>query len=157
MSEVATPTALSVVYNIDLQIKTGDNTWATIDQGFNNLAEALNENVLQYFFLGDKGYARNYVSAMAPAFTLSGVRVFGDPAQDYIFDPARKFGLMQERQTAIKLVETLADGSTDTIECEATLCNITSIGGASTDGSAVSVEIRCDGKPKATHAAKPTG
>ena len=53
----------------------GTWTYAELAEGFDNIAEALNEVVQQYFFLSDKGFAKNHVTGMAPAFTLTGRRV----------------------------------------------------------------------------------
>lgn len=141
---------LLVVYGIEMSINTGTKEapkWAVIGEGFNNLDESLNEVIQQYFFLNDGGFARNYVTGMAPAYTLSGVRVLGDDAQEYIFGTARKFGLMADRETSIKITRRGATGATETITCACTLCNVTDTGGGTTDGSAVSVEIRLNGKP----------
>ena len=74
----------------------GTWTYAELAEGFDNIAEALNEVVQQYFFLSDKGFAKNHVTGMAPAFTLTGKRVVGDQAQDYIF--SKKYGLDTDRQ-----------------------------------------------------------
>ena len=88
---------LLTMYGIEASIKTAaeEETWAPLDDGFDNVAEALNETVQQYYFLKDKGFARNHVTGMAPAFTLTGRRVIGDPAQDFIF--AAKYKLDSNR------------------------------------------------------------
>ena len=64
---------LLTMYGIEASIKTAaeEETWAPLDDGFDNVAEALNETVQQYYFLKDKGFARNHVTGMAPAFTLT--------------------------------------------------------------------------------------
>lgn len=137
-------------YDITVSIDTTpagqSRTWATLCAGFDNIAEALNEVIQQYWFLCGKGFAANYVTGMAPSYTLTGVRVFGDTAQDYIFGFDSKYGTMAARETHMKLVRT--DGTTtETISANVTLCNITDIGGGTTDGCAVSVEIRFNGAP----------
>lgn len=150
---------LLTVYNISASIgvsKSGDagsETWtyAPLGDGWDNIAEALNEVVQQYQFLKNKGFATNHVTGMAPAYTLTGRRVVGDQAQDYIF--GKKYGLDTERQSSLKLEYNNAEGTKQTITCNCTLCNIQEFSGASTDDSAVSVEIRFDGKPVITPAA----
>lgn len=150
---------LLTVYNISASIgvsKSGDagsETWtyAPLEDGWDNIAEALNEVVQQYQFLKNKGFATNHVTGMAPAYTLTGRRVVGDQAQDYIF--GKKYGLDTERQSSLKLEYNNAEGTKQTITCNCTLCNIQEFSGASTDDSAVSVEIRFDGKPVITPAA----
>lgn len=146
---------LLTMYNLTAKIGTqktgapGSETWtyAELANGIDNLAEALNETVQQYFFLSDDGFARNHVTAMAPAFTLTGRRVVGDAAQDYIF--GTKYGLDTQRMSSFELSYTDAEGATVTYTCDCTLCNIQEWSGATSDDSAISVEIRLDGKPTA--------
>ena len=123
-------------------------TYSPLEAGIDNIAEALNETVQQYFFLSDDGFARNHVTAMAPTFTLTGRRIMGDPAQEYIFGV--KYGLDTERQSSFKLEYTDEEGNTHTSTCDCTLCNLQEWSGASTDDSAISIEIRLDGKPTVT-------
>lgn len=141
---------VSPIYNYKIEIDTtpagNSRTWAQVCAGFNNIAEALNETVQQYFFLCGKGFAANYTTGMAPAYTLTGVRVIGDTAQDYIFGFDVKFGTMAARETHMRLTRD-PDGTPEIISANVTLCNITDIGGGTTDGSAVSVEIRLNGAP----------
>lgn len=142
---------LLVVHGIEMDINTATKeapTFAPIGDGFNNLSESLNEVVQQYFFLSGKGYAHNFVTGMAPVVTLSGVRVVGDAAQDYIFGTERKYGLMKDRETQIQIKRLTKDATIETITCDVTLANISDMAGATTDGSAVSVEIRFNGKPE---------
>lgn len=126
-------------------------TYAPLAEGFDNISEALNETIQQYFFLSDGGFSRNHVTGMAPAFTLTGRRVLGDAAQDYIFGV--KYALDTQRQSSFQLKYTDAEGQEITITCDCTICNIQEWSGAATDDSAISVEIRFDGKPTITPAA----
>lgn len=139
---------LLTMYNFKAQIgvsKTQNTyTYADLAEGFDNVTEALNEVVQQYQFLSDGGFAKNHVTGMAPSFTLTGRRVFGDTAQDYIF--SKKYGLDTDRQSSFKL--TFNNGTEDvTYTCDCTICNIQEFGGAPTEDAAISVEIRFDGKP----------
>lgn len=144
---------VEVVNSIKVEIDTTptgqSRTWAQLCAGFSNITEALNEVVNQYFFLCGKGFAANYTTGMAPAYTLTGVRVFGDTAQDYIFGYNQKFGIMNARNTHVRLTRTHpSDSSTEVISFNAMLANITDLGGGTTDGSAVSVELRMQGEPQ---------
>lgn len=146
---------LLTMYNLTASIgteKTGSPspawTYSELKNGFDNIAEALNEVVQQYFFLSDDGFARNHVTGMAPSFTLTGRRVMGDAAQDYIF--SKKYALDTERQSSFKLEYQDESGASHTITCDCTLCNLQEWSGATTDDSAISVEIRFDGKPTIT-------
>lgn len=143
---------LLVVYGIQVDIDTSAPgaeapEWSAFGKGFNNVAESLNEVIQQYFFLSDGGYAQSFVTGMAPALTFSGVRILGDKAQEYIFNSARKYGLMKDRNTKLRIKRLTDDGKIETITCGVTLCNLSDMSGATTDGSAVSVEIRLNGKP----------
>lgn len=143
---------LITMYNLTASIgtqKTGEPsatwTYAELEEGIDNIAEALNETVQQYFFLSDDGFARNHVTGMAPAFTLTGKRVMGDTAQDFIF--GTKYSLDTARQSSFKLEYTDAESTKQTITCDCTICNIQEWSGTTTDDSAISFEIRFDGKP----------
>ena len=140
------------MYGIEASINTAaagaEEAWSELAEGFDNISEALNETVQQYFFLKDKGFASNHVTGMAPAFTLTGRRVLGDAAQDYIF--GKKYKLDGERDTNFKLTYADNAGATVTLTCPVSLCNIQEWSGAATDDSAVSVEIRFNGKPEVT-------
>lgn len=142
---------LVVNYNYQIEIDTTplaeSPTWAGLCAGFNNISEALNEQVQQYFFLCGKGFAANYVTGMAPTFTFTGVRVIGDEAQDFIFSFDNKYGTLKARETHMRLTRVASDGSKDVISANVTLCNITDVGGGTTDGSAVNVEVRINGAP----------
>lgn len=150
---------LMTMYNLTASIGTQKSgsapsetwTYAELADGIDNIAEALNETVQQYFFLSDDGFARNHVTGMAPAFTLTGKRVVGDAAQDFIF--SQKYSLDTARQSSFQLKYTDGEGAEQTITCDCTICNIQEWSGATTDDSAISFEIRFDGKPTITPAA----
>lgn len=139
---------LLTMYNLTASIgtsKTTDTwTYAELGEGIDNIAEALNEVVQQYQFLSDKGFAKNHVTGMAPSFTLTGRRIVGDEAQDYIF--SKKYALDTDRQSSFKLAYTQGE-SAKTITCNCTICNVQEWSGASTDDSAISFELRFDGAP----------
>ena len=139
--------AHAIQAEIDLTPNAQTRSWTVFGAGIENFTEALNETVQQYFFYADHGFARNYVTGMAPAYTCTGRRIIGDPAQDYIFNAARKFGLMVERNTSFRISVALADGTISQITCPVTIANATDLGGATTDGAAVSFEVRVNGKP----------
>lgn len=146
--------SLFTMYGLTLSIGTtqassgGEWTYAKIC-GINNVAEALNEVVQQYFFLCQEGFATNHVTGMAPAFTLTGRRIFGDAGQDYIF--SKKYGLGTNRKSSVKIEYSDGTGNT-TITCDCTISNVQEFSGETTDDSAISFELRLDGKPKVTTA-----
>lgn len=139
---------LFTIYGLSAAIGTAksSNTWtySSLDAGIDNISEALNEVVGQYFFMADNGFATNHVTGLAPTFTLTGRRIVGDAAQDYIF--SKKYSLGAERESSFKLEWNEGDtGKSLTVPC--TICNIQEWSGASTDDSAISFEIRFNGAP----------
>lgn len=137
------------IYKYKMEIDTtpegATRTWAPVCAGFENITEALNETIQQYFFLCGGGFAANYVTGMAPAFTLTGRRVVDDAAQNYIF--GKKYDLMSSRNTHARLTRTDEAGTASVISMNVALANIQDISGATTDASACSVEIRMNGQP----------
>lgn len=138
------------IHNIKVSIgtKKSGETWeySEFGEGIENISEALNEVVHQYQFISNGGFATNHVTGAAPAWTLTGRRVLGDAAQDYIF--SKKYAFDTERQSSLKVEYN--DGTAEksfTVPC--TFCNIQEFSGASTDDSAISMELRFDGKPTA--------
>ena len=130
---------------VDITPKGPTRTWADLCAGFNNISEAMNETIQQYFFLCGSGHGVNYVTGMAPSLTMAGLRVIGDAAQDFIF--SKKYVLMSERDTHFRLTRHHEDGTTDVISANVTFANLSDISGGTTDGSAISVEMRFNGAP----------
>lgn len=165
---------LALNYNYELSIATFPSStggpginenFAVIGAGFDNITEALNEVLYQSGFISDKGWGSSYVTGGQMIITLSGVRVAGDQAQDYIFSDAVMLGFGKARETKIKLtcsdaklthsalpsgVPEGASVSGYSIECPCTLAKITRSGGAPNQPTAVSVEIHLNGKPTVT-------
>ena len=109
---------LFTTYGIEASILTSGaseaEVYSELADGIDNIAEALNEVVQQFFFLKDKGFATNHVTGMAPAYTFTGRRVMGDTAQDFIF--GKKYSLDTDRQSKLKIA--YKEGSTEkTITC----------------------------------------
>lgn len=127
-------------------------TYAELEKGLENIAEALNEVVQQYQFLSGRGFAQNQVTGMAPAVTVSGRRIMGDAAQDFIF--SKKYKLGTDRQTSFRLTWNDAAGARSLV-VPATLCNVQEWSGAITDGSAMSFELRFDAAPTVDEALAP--
>jgi len=136
-------------YGVKVELDTtpfgSSRTWAALDQGFDNLDEELNDQVQEYFFLGDKGFGSDYVTGVHPKYTLTGTRVVGDPCQDYIFD--NKFNLMNGRTTNLRISIPRADGSAIRFTNKVALTDMKSFGGAANEGSSVEVTLSFMGAP----------
>lgn len=141
------------MYGVSAEIDTATSgsaeSWAVLGEGIENLAEALNEVVYSGFYLHNEGYGNSEITGMQPVITVSGKRIVGDTAQDYIFDPARKYGLGEKRKSKLKL--TMAGkGGNVVITCPVTIANVQELSGNAQDGSAISFEFRFNGKPTVT-------
>lgn len=137
------------VYNYTVAIDTTPNTtatWSPLCAGIENFSESLNEQVQQFFFMCGKGFANNYVTGMAPSLTITGRRVKGDAAQEYIFGV--KYALMKKRETQLQISQLDATGAnTQTITCNVTIQNIVEINGNATDPSQISFDLAFNGTP----------
>ena len=114
---------LLALYGVDLEIDTtpfaSARTYVPVCDGFNNMTEALNEQMQEYFFLCGKGFGSEEVTAIHPQIQLSGVRKIGDAAQDFIF--GNRLNLMEARRT--------------------------NLGGSTNEGAAVTVDFYFNGRP----------
>ena len=120
-------------------------TYSELAEGIEGMEFAENEQNQQYFFLKDKGFARNETTGSAPELVITGRRVVGDPAQDYI--AGKQFKLGTERKSSVKIT---AEGNV--ITCDCTIGAITSFGGNTLDVNAFGCTVRFDGKPTVTTA-----
>ena len=145
---MSNPTIL-VQYGITVEIGTVKNgsvwTYSSLNAGWDNLTEALNEIMVQWFPASYLGFAANHVTGMAPAYTLTGKRVIGDAAQEYIF--GKKYSLGSNRESSLRITRLNASGTSNVITCDCTFCNLVEYAGASTDGAAISMELRLNGTP----------
>lgn len=136
-------------YGVELEIDTtpfaAARTWVPVCDGFNNLTEALNEQVQEYYFLCGKGFGSDEVTGIHPVIQLTGVRKVGDSAQDFIF--GNRLNLMEARKTNLRLSLANADGTVTRYTNKVTMKNVSSFGGATTDGAAVSVDFSFNGRP----------
>ena len=136
-------------YGVELEIDTtpfsAARTWVPVCDGFNNLTEALNEQVQEYYFLCGKGFGSDEVTGIHPVIQLTGVRKIGDAAQDFIF--GNRLNLMEARKTNLRLSMANADGTVTRYTNRVTMKNVSSFGGATTDGAAVSVDFSFNGRP----------
>lgn len=138
-------TQYGVELEIDLTPFGASRTWAPVCDGWNNLTEALNEQVQEYYFLCGKGFGSDEVTGIHPSLALTGVRKVGDPAQDYIM--AQRYKLMEGRKTNLRLSIANADGTVTRYTNKVTMKNISAFGGNTTDGAAVSATMSFNGPP----------
>ena len=121
----------------------GTWTYAKLCKGIEGMAFAENEQNQQSFFLCGEGFAHNEVTGAAPELVITGRRVVGDAAQDYI--AGRQFLLGEDRNSSVKII---AEGKQ--MICDCSIGAITSFGGQTLDVNAFGCTIRFNGKPVVT-------
>ena len=123
----------------------GTWTYAKLCKGIESMTFTPNEQNQQYFFLCGEGFAHNETTGGAPQIEVSGRRIVGDAAQDYI--AGKQFALGTDRNTSVKII---AEGKQ--IICDATIGNVTSFGGQTLDVNAFGCTLLFNGKPTVTDA-----
>ena len=118
-------------------------SYAKLCKGIESMEFNENEQNQQYFFLCGQGFAHNETTGSAPELVISGRRIVGDDAQDYI--ASKQFSLGTNRNTSVKIV---AEGQI--ITCDATIGAITSFGGSTLDVNAFGCTLRFNGAPTVT-------
>ena len=121
-------------------------TYEKLCKGIESMEFNENEQNQQYFFLCGEGFAHNETTGAAPELQVSGRRIAGDTAQDFIV--SKQFALGNDRNTSVKII---AEGKQ--IVCGATIGDVTSFGGNTLDVNSFGCTIRFNGKPTVTDAA----
>lgn len=121
-------------------------TYARLCQGIKSIQTNINENVVTEQYLCGEGHAHNEVTGMAPQIQVTGDRVPGDTAQDYI--AGLQFKLGSERNSSVKV--TTPAGKV--ITCDCTITDIVTFGGDTVALSPFNCNIRFNGKPTVTDA-----
>lgn len=116
-------------------------TYSRLCAGIESMSFASNEQNQQYFFLCGEGFANNEVTGAAPELQISGRRIKGDAAQDYI--ATKQFALGTDRNSSVKI--TTAEGKI--ITCDCSIGDVVVFGGSTLDVNAFSCTIRFNGKP----------
>lgn len=122
---------------------SGTWTYSKLCKGIESMQFSENEQNQQYFFLCGQGFAHNETTGAAPELVITGRRIAGDAAQDYIV--SKQFELGSNRNSSVKII---AEGKV--ITCDCTIGAITSFGGNTTDVNAFGCTIRFNGKPSVT-------
>lgn len=142
----ATKSVLEINYDIKCEIDitpTGDTpTWADMGHIFSNLAQSLNEVLVQMSYLADKGWGSTEVTGGQYTVTLTGHVRKGDPASDYFNSKAVKYNWGEARKTKLRITD-----GTGTIIWGVTLANITPAGGEANQPNAFTVTIHGNGEP----------
>lgn len=120
-------------------------TYAKLCQGIESMEFNENEQNQQYFFLCGEGFAHNEVTGGAPELQITGRRIAGDAAQDYIV--SKQFALGADRNSSVKIIS----GGKQII-CDCSIGDVVSFGGNTLDVNTFSCTIRFNGTPTVTDA-----
>lgn len=127
-------------------------TWSysALCAGIEAISPSVNEQNQQAFYMCGLGGANNEVTGIAPEYDVSGHRVHGDAAQDYIVGLRYKLG--QDRKSSLKVE--IYDHTTlkETITADCTITDIVDFGGNATDLVPFSCKLRVNGIPTVTTA-----
>ena len=118
-------------------------TYAKLCKGIEGMTFNSNEQNQQYFFLCGNGFAYNEVTGGAPELQVTGRRIVGDTAQDYIV--GKQFALGADRNSSVKII---AGGKQ--IICDCSIGDVVSFGGNTLDVNTFSCTIRFNGTPVVT-------
>lgn len=118
-------------------------TWSDLCAGIKSIQTNINENVVTEQYLCGEGFAHNEVTGMAPQINVTGDRVEGDAAQDYI--AGLQFKLGSERVGKVKVTT-----GTKIISVDCVFTDIVTFGGDSVALKPFNCNIRFNGKPTIT-------
>lgn len=125
-------------------------TYAALCAGIESITPSVNEQNQQAFYMCGLGGANNEVTGIAPEYAVSGHRIIGDAAQDYIV--SKRYALGQDRKSSLKVE--IYDHTTlvETIVADCTITDIVDFGGKTTDLVPFSCTLRVNGIPTVTPA-----
>ena len=138
---------VEINYNVVMEIDTsgsedGQPTWSNMGTFAKNLSQSLNEVLYQATYYADGGWGSTEVTGGQWTCTLTGDKIAGDPACEYIFDKDRQHSFGESRKAKIRIRR-----GTDAIVWNVTLANITDALGDANQPNAVTVTIHSNGKP----------
>jgi tail tube protein len=141
----ATGLLLNTAHRFDINTTPATTeTLAQLGAGFSSFDVSFNEESDQTKYLDGDGWGSTTVTGGQVTLTFSGHRLYGDAAQDFIFDKMLELGTA--RETTFKW--TLPNG--DTLEGAVTIAVIEGMGGDAGAKGEISVEIHFNGKPTFT-------
>ena len=122
--------------------------YSQLCEGIESIEPSVNEQNQQYFFMCGNGGADNEVTGIAPEYAVSGRRVIGNAAQDYIV--SKRYSLGDERKSSMKVEIYNGTSLYETITADCTITDIVDFGGATTDNEPFSCTLRVNGIPTVT-------
>lgn len=160
-TNLATPLNLALVRETGIYIAIpgeSGQVWAKLCEGIETYDFQNNDVTQQYQFMCGQGFAANEQTGRAPTIAVSGRRVYGDPAQDYICSIGLLLG--NDLKTTLLVTSVNDSGTVPVLKSIYWGCTIMDIvgavgnlGGAATDNAPFSCTIGCNGAPTVTEEA----
>jgi hypothetical protein len=146
---------INPVWKEKFYIGTGktDNAWnyAALCAGIQGITPSVNETTQTYYFMCGHGGADNEVTAIAPQYAVTGRRIIGDAAQDYIV--GLRYALGDDRKSSMKVEIYNADDTlVETIVADCTITDVVDFGGNTEENEPFSCTLRVNGIPTVTPA-----
>lgn len=145
MADVLEPVWADSKLEIGTSYTNSTWTYSQLCKGIKEMTPSFNEVVVTEQYLCGEGHAHNEVTGMAPQIQITGDRVEGDTAQDYI--AGLQWALGEDRVTSAKITT-----GGKVITCDAVVTDIVTFGGQSTNLKPFNCIIRLNGKPTITDA-----
>ena len=138
-------------YLLDTTPSAETETWVPLAAGISNVSWSGNEVIDQSQYYDGNGLAATEVTGGQWVASVSGHRVVGDAAQDYVFGKMLTYGA--DRKTRFKWNR--PDGKT--ITANVTIANIADAAGDANAKDEISFELHVNGAPKSAETASALG
>lgn len=138
-------------YFLDTTPDATTETWAPLAAGISNVSWSGNEVIDQTQYYDGNGLASSEVTGGQWVASVSGNRVVGDAAQDYVFSKMLTYGA--DRKTRFKWVRP----DCKTITANVTIANIADSAGDANAKDEISFELHVNGAPKSAETVAAAG
>ncbi|TLQ02281.1 phage tail tube protein [Pediococcus pentosaceus] len=135
----------------DLEEDKAKASWASLSKGINTITPAAADTTDATPYWDGDGFTDTDVTGKNITFALSGHRVDGDPAQDYVAGHFLDIG------DKLRTLARWTDPSGNIVESVATLTSIVPFGGAANVKQTFSFTLALNGKPTYTPAGSGNG
>lgn len=130
----------------DLENDKANANWAKLSRGISNITPSAADKTDATPYWDGEGFSDTEVTGKNITFALSGHRVMGDPAQDYVASHFLDIG------DKLRTLARWTDPAGNVVESVATMTSIVPFGGAADVKQTFSFTLALDGKPDYTPA-----
>lgn len=135
----------------DLDSDKGNANWAKLLRGISTITPSAADKTDATPYWDGEGFSDTEVTGKNITFALSGHRVMGDPAQDYVASHFLDIG------DKLRTLARWTDPAGNVVESVATMTSIVPFGGAADVKQTFSFTLALDGKPVYTPASSQSG